>query len=47
MHIITFVRSIIAVFIHSFHALTLIYEQETSMRNISDKNNEPFLFTPI
>ena len=36
-------------FIHSFHVLAIVYEQENQRMicNTSDKNNEHFLFTSI
>ena len=40
-------KSVIQFFIHSFHVFTLVYDQEKSKNNISDKSNEHFLFTSI
>ena len=44
MYIIIFMKSIIQFFIHSFHVLTFVYDQEKSKKtcNMSDKSNLHF-----
>ena len=44
VHKIILMKSIFPFFIHYFHVLTLVYEQEKSEIN---KNNDFFLFTSI